>query len=542
MDIIIKLQKYKGWINSNCTSVCGYGFVNDEYLDNQNLLNEVSSLKNISDVESFLLKLNGCFSVVKSSDSWGIAAVDLIQNYPLFYTKCDNMLVISDDARVILDYIGKKSAIPLDMEIEYASCSYALGKSTFFPNVYQIQSGEYIWWDGNSFGCCTYFTYGKQYINNDYNEDYTWWFNEIKKVEKCVGKRLVRSLNGRQAVIPLSGGYDSRAVVQMLAEEGYDNIICYTYGTADNSEVIKAQEVSKILGYPIIFVEQKNKDFRNLWNDSRFMEWFNSLNNCIGIPYIQHYLGAKYLIDNHKIDDDAIFMSGNSGDFLQGAHIDRKIMKLNSINDVLMPIVEEHFMLSKQSNYKNEKIQSEILKYIPNKENFSPQEAAGILDKFNWRERQSKYVTNEVRGFEVLGHEWRLPLWDKELMLFWDNVPVEIKAERGLYKKYKKATDPILSVNYNDSLEINYTKKQQIANWLKKEHPSIIKRLYYFERVLQYFVSPQHWNGLVSFSRYMQLVKKSGGGLSGWSICSIIAELQIENMKSQYEKYMKEIN
>lgn len=542
MKVTIDLNYYSKWaVNRDRNiSVCGYSFFDRTYLDAQSMSYMLEDTTTIEDVDVLLRKANGFFSLVYNHDIWGIAAVDLIQSYPLFYIRKKNEIHISDDVRSLLKYTEYPD-LSSDMEIEFLACSYALNEDTFFNagGVKQIQPGEYLWWNGDEFGTSTYYSYGNQKIENEIDKSKksdSEWFAEIDKVQNAVGRRLVASLNNRQAVIPLSGGFDSRAVAQMLKQQGYENVLCYTYGSADDCEVVKAQEVSKALGYPIVFVRQENRNFKQLWKDHRFAKWFNSMNNCISVPYIQHYVGAAYLIDHQLIDEDAVFMSGNSGDFLQGAHMDRTFLEKQTIqeSDILQRIYNEHFMLNRHEFINNKFINLSIKRYIPEKPTYTSQEATGIIDRFNWRERQSKFVTNEVRGFEALGHEWRLPLWDKELMVFWDGVPACIKAERELYKRYKKATDTMTSVNYTDSMDVKYTVRGQIANWLKEYHPAVIKRLFYFERVRQYFFTPQHWNGLVSFHKYMQLVRKSGGGLSGWSICSVLAELQVENMKSEY--------
>lgn len=63
--------------------------------------------------------------------------------------------------------------------------------------------------------------------------------------------RLVGFLNGRQDVLPLSGGHDTRLIAYCLKNlpgGGDDNIITYSYGKVNNEEYALSEKVAEALG------------------------------------------------------------------------------------------------------------------------------------------------------------------------------------------------------------------------------------------------------------------------------------------------------
>ena len=59
----------------------------------------------------------------------------------------------------------------------------------------------------------------------------------------------------------------------------------------------------------------------------------------------------------------------------------------------------------------------------------------GVFEALEFINRQSKYVLNGLRTYEYFGHDWHIPLWDREYMDFWKTVPLHLKENQKLYKK-----------------------------------------------------------------------------------------------------------
>jgi hypothetical protein len=53
------------------------------------------------------------------------------------------------------------------------------------------------------------------------------------------------------------------------------------------------------------------------------------------------------------------------------------------------------------------------------------EQLVSAAEEWNGRERQVKFVLDAVRVYDVTGHDWQLPLCDRELVDFWARVPME---------------------------------------------------------------------------------------------------------------------
>jgi hypothetical protein len=58
------------------------------------------------------------------------------------------------------------------------------------------------------------------------------------------------------------------------------------------------------------------------------------------------------------------------------------------------------------------------------------------FDAWEWAERQSRYVVNQQRIYDFHSLVWRLPLWDREYLDFWRDVPAGHMFGQGLYKDW----------------------------------------------------------------------------------------------------------
>ena len=63
---------------------------------------------------------------------------------------------------------------------------------------------------------------------------------------------------------------------------------------------------------------------------------------------------------------------------------------------------------------------------------------ANAIEFLDFNERQAKFIVNSVRAYEFFGYEWRIPLWDTELINFFLKVPMKYRISQDLYKKYAR--------------------------------------------------------------------------------------------------------
>ena len=163
-----------------------------------------------------LVCLNGFFSFVHIRENEIIAAVDRVRSIPIFYGTTNNKVYLSDDAEWVRLQVGDSEMDPVARD-EFQLTNYVTGKDTLFPNVKQLQAGELlrITCTDKEPNVQTYRYYSFTHTEPEEWEEPT-LREELGRVTEAAFQRLIQYADGRQIVVPLSGGYDSRLIVAML--------------------------------------------------------------------------------------------------------------------------------------------------------------------------------------------------------------------------------------------------------------------------------------------------------------------------------------
>ncbi len=384
--------------------------------------------------------LNGSFAVVTGRTGGVLAAVDRVRSIPLFYGLHQGSLVVSDRAERVRARAGDDSQSP-ETSLEFLLTGYVTGPETLFQNVKQIQAGEAL----------SFVTKPKPKLNrrryfewrhrDPWPADNDALIERLHAVHHNVARRLVVSLEGRQAVVPLSGGYDSRLIAVMLKEEGYDNVLCYTYGLPDNWEARISKEVAHYLGFRWEFVPYSGAKWREWGATSALKRYCATAGNLTAVPHVQDWPALFTLQQQKAIAVDGVLIPGLSGDFIAGSHIPHWFAKRASItrDQLLRTIFDSHYSLWDWPPAKA-RLTEDLTRRIdaiggPLRDG-SPADAADQLEFWDMNERQAKFICNSVRVYDFFGHDWRLPLFDLELLDFWSHVPVDMRVGRSLYIEY----------------------------------------------------------------------------------------------------------
>ncbi len=288
---------------------------NNNYYEKENLLDYFKNIENKTIFQKKIKNINGVFSVIIKNGSNIFAASDIVRMFPLFYTIIEDNFVISDEIKNVKN--GEKSQIAF---AEILASGFVMGKNTLYEKTKQIQAGELIIIKDGEIENITYQDYltTESDILNDRIEQLE---NKVNIVFENVANRLVKSLNNRTAIIPLSGGYDSRLIAVMLKNAGYKKVICYTYGKNTAKDIPLSKEVAKKLGFEWHYIEYNNELFGNFLNEDVFQYYWKYTSQEVTCPFFQEYFAVKYLKENNIIPENSIFIPGHSGDFIGGSHL-----------------------------------------------------------------------------------------------------------------------------------------------------------------------------------------------------------------------------
>jgi asparagine synthase (glutamine-hydrolysing) len=360
--------------------------------------------------------------------------VDRYRTIPLFYSTINEKIIISENTEHILPLVPYK--IDAEALLEFRMAGYTLTKKTLLRDVFQVLAGEYLEIRNNNLETIRYFNYGFHFKNQTEEQ----FSEELNTVIENVFNRYVESLNGRRVFIPLSAGLDSRLILSLFRKFEYDNIITYTYGIKGLWEIERAKKIAKTLKYPWYQLEYNSRT-RLLFSTPDREKYFRFSTNHSSIGQIPEFYGLINLKNQVAIDGSEVFINGQSGDFTTGGHIPAIVdqSKYLPIEELVNIIIKKHFSLWTNLNTaeNNSSIRRTLLDILDKDEYtiLNSEEFSDLFERFEWQERQSKYVINGVRAYDWYGLEWRLPLWDNEFVDFWLTVPWQLRYKQRLYKR-----------------------------------------------------------------------------------------------------------
>lgn len=476
----IILEKY-GWSSCGNVSVTGFVWVNMQLLNGPNLAAYLAQHADSSDAfREFLKRLDGQFSVVvlKGGEIW--VACGHTWSFPVFYCRVENQIFISDNPEKLVD----KLKVP---RIDQMAQNYFLllgvthGNKTLIENISQVKAGEML------------------LLKDDWTKSVS-IFEEPGKVplavssEKSLQQTIVSSfekyadyLKGKQVLLPLTKGYDSRLLACLLKMWGHENVICATWGRAGNTEIETARNVAGQLGYKYIFVEYNSALISGFSKEQQFLDYVDFAGHISSMPFAQDYFALKYLLKNQIISTDTVVLPGHSGDTIAGSHLDFQIE--NADNKHLLTKITEKY----SSTYP---LKPKALKEVENAitADFFQDEELKAWQKFeNWdfHERQCKLIANSNQLYAHLGMMVLMPLFDKNFIGFFNQLPFAQKLNVKLYNAtLEKYFFEPLQVNFNlkrplTRIRNSESTKKLILNftprWIKKMYYPMRDSIYYRE-------------------------------------------------------------
>jgi asparagine synthase (glutamine-hydrolysing) len=449
-DVVLYL---KGYIHSHST---------EEILESAKYLQKEG-------IENFAKSLDGHFALIIQRVDFCFILVDKIRSTPLFFVEIDDNFYIDCNPKNLIKKKGFVTDVSDDATLEVSMSGYTIGNKTIYKNLNSLKAGELVVFDNNKF---KYTQYYKYFGNLEYKK-YDDYIEELSEVTLNIFRKMLKKIGNRQIVVPLSAGNDSRLVASILKYLGVENVKCYSYGSVGNFEANFAKVIAKKLGYDWMFIPLTHKSESLFYHSEEFQEYLDFSETFCSMPYIQSLSTIKYLKEAGFIDKDAIFINGNSADFISGGHINilmkgyyNGISEAERKENILNNLIQKHFSLwgylKTSDNIDN------IKKSLWSEINLACEQSEGIKKDHLFYEyselidRQSKYVILGQMCYEFYGHEWRLPLWDDEYLFFWQKIPVEFKVNQRLY------IDMLKKKNYGgvwgDDIPVN--KKSITPRWM----------------------------------------------------------------------------
>jgi len=450
-------------------------------------------------LKTLLLTLNGNFALAMETSRYIFCTVDRVRSIPLFYAVSSEETLFSDDAKYLRDRLN-----PLLNEencAELLITGFVTSSNTLFDGISQLQAGEYLIYDKTTGSLATQF-YHRFWHGNYFSDSKEDLLNRLDETFVHVFQRLIASTKGRQIVVPLSGGVDSRIIVTMLKRLGVEDVICFTYGKKDNKQSEISRQLAETLGYQWYFVEYTNEKWFDCYHSDDMQRYLEYGGNLTSIPHIQDFFAVKELKEVGKIPDNAVFVPGHLG-MIAGSRIPPSYDQPqactfeNFLNDSL----KIYYSLWEWDEAEfGSLFKYRIRKSVGGISVHDNESCANVIELFEFNERQAKLILNSVRVYEFFGFQWQIPLCDTALIDFFLRVPIPYRMEKSLYKSYMIKTDS----NRSDRNGFMPDSKSFLSKF------PLLRRLggkiYAFKRIHTVYDShPLAWYGIVPKDSFSQI-------------------------------------
>lgn len=427
MELFLTHEASYCWMFSDGFSFRGYFIVDGCCYQGDTAISYLRKALSARPTDEVLRALNGVFSIIWDREDSVLFAVDRLRGLPLFYALENGELLLSDDAQMIADALPALSLNELAVHEYAATALFVPGRETLLNGVYQVQAGECCVFEAQTAELKRSFYF--QYVHSRLYtaEEHDAMLSDFHAAYAAAGRHLVQALRGRTAVVPLSGGADSRMVLSMLKANHYEKVICFTYGKPGNTEAEISRQVAAEYGYPWHFVPYTRAMWKALRNDPETNAYFALAFQYVSTPHVQDFPAVRALKAEGVLPADSVFVPGHTGDMIASGHLTKDYLHPMSHEQFLRAIMGKFFRGHPYSKFER------ISARFPICDAHDTEAMASQAEWFNIQERQAKFIVNSVRAYEFFGYEWLIPLWDNAQFDFWARVPIAQRYQRKLY-------------------------------------------------------------------------------------------------------------
>ena len=389
---------------------------------------------------------------------------DVIRSVPILYQLKDDVLTVSDQPHCM-----NSDGIGMDQLLEFIATGYVFGPETVYNGISAIQSSEIVYYLEGKLSANRYF----RYLYNDMplftsDSDRVSVTAELDRILTAVFNDCAASLSGgSRIVVPLSGGHDSRIVVNYLYKLGYRNVICYSYGLPGNLQSEISRKLAMALGYEWHFVEYNEASWLRMHENGTVDHFIKSSNRGISTPHLQDFLAVMELKEKGVLRADDLFMPGHGLDYLAGFELSEEDFRCKSGQDAISLVLKNCVDIQAL----NREQVAELYNRVSGVYNYSDIPPDQFQEYFFWQEDEAKFIINSVDVYRHAGFSYSLPFFDMRLIRFWLSVSRDIKMGRKLFLEIARSlhVDEIKEIPVDIEI-VKYNK----TGWYKKLIPSYL--------------------------------------------------------------------
>lgn len=462
------------WFCIGNTYVIGAMIYEDKILKGRELCEFIHS-QVLTDLDQIVRKADGFFSIIEQREEMTWVFVDHLSVYSVFINETEK--IISDQ---ILFCDIANSGINSDVFNQYRSAFFSFGTSTFANGWKRVQGGTYWCLADQEVYVEKYWTYR---YNDEEITDRKDAVAVLHKAFDAMAKKFIAQLDGRTVVLPLSGGHDSRILLYLLVKNGYRNIVTYTYGVSGYQECSASKKTADALGVPWIFVKYIPKKMKKLF-DSDFLLFSEFTANASSIPQLQDWYAVDFITRNNLVPRDSVFVPGHTGDLLSGDYFTDIHMLQEPIttNDILNALINRHLTNLRRFSVQDAKrwLTENCPYLIDNSAPIAKKQAEELFERFNWEERQAKYILNSMRCYTYYGYDILCPLNYRSQFEAYAGISNELRFKRDIYFEFERELYRGTVLENVDYVRLHAHKKSRVKKFAEKIICGPMKQHYMF--------------------------------------------------------------
>lgn len=362
---------------------------------------------------------------------------DVPRSFPLHYRRQGGKWLISHDIRILQEGCP---GLTLNSEVyeEFRHVGLVMGTDTLLRGVSTARAFTVTTLHPD--GTVTEEFHTLSFDLQERESDPELFFEIFVSEMRDAFKHLVDVSQGRQLLVPLSGGADSRLLLAILKEIDAPSVLTFTYGQASSREACISQQVAQACGYPWHFVEINDEQMRSAWETSDVESFLAATWSGNSLPHIQDWYALLQLTTSETIAKDAIMLPGHT---VVGNEHDEWIFVREgglSREELQAVLGAKYYLLQgKSKNYRRDKHFCSVISHYLDLASYrqGASDLYEITALINLLERQAKYINNSMRAYEHFGLEWALPMIEPQIAKMWHHAPVAVRdVARTAYIDY----------------------------------------------------------------------------------------------------------
>jgi asparagine synthase (glutamine-hydrolysing) len=388
---------------------------NDNYLINEAAWQYVNGQVN---QKQYII--NGAFIFVRSDANECTIISDQGRSFSLFFILQNNQWHVGDDGWKMSDSLGLVK--DEEQAFHFEAFSFCPDHATPWKGLSQIQANEVIVLkDNGELSVADGAVLPETALN-------------FEQANNQMMKRLLSEKIEGNYVIPLSGGWDSRHLLSNLIQHGVTNVVTYTYGNPESSEVKIAKSIAEKLQVNWHFVEY-NPELLSQIMGGKGRDFLHYASQGVSSPQEQEFFALLELTKNGHIKKGDVILPGYCGDLPAGSYVMTDVNPSDKAQPRTIKrwLRDRHLVFARGSGVED-KLLKTLYSALEPSDDLSCLEWNALHERWFIREKVSKYVLNGLRTFEYFGIEWRMPLWDLEWLAYSYSCHFEQRRHRAHFK------------------------------------------------------------------------------------------------------------